>query len=109
MEQQLRKDATPQNVRFNQADLIIFSAFYFKWHVTYFRPQSDLTVINCNLCRFLFNALTCLIKKKRTQQKQTNRTISDVKKPQTHHVSIESLYYSPKLLHFQYSARLNIS
>lgn len=68
-QQQLRKDATPQNVRFNQADLIIFSAFYFKWHVTYFRPQSDLTVINCNLCRFLFNALTGLIKKKKEHNK----------------------------------------
>lgn len=69
-QQQLRKDATPQNVRFNQADLIIFSAFYFKWHVTYFRPQSDLTVINCNLCRFLFNALTGLIKKNTTKTNQ---------------------------------------
>lgn len=55
-EQQPGEDETPQNVsqaepnRFNNS-----SASYSKLHVTYFRPHSELTIINCNLYRFQFN------------------------------------------------------
>lgn len=60
----LRMDFRP-----NQTDLIIFSTLYSKQHVTYFRPHSELTIINCNLYRFQFNTWTGLLKKKKIKKK----------------------------------------
>lgn len=56
----------------NKTDLIIFSAFYSKQHVTYFRPRSELTIINCNLYRF--NTWTGLLKKKKELKRSWKAT-----------------------------------